>query len=143
MKVFSHPAITDVKDMRTLYPIAFSVDSKSYLVLSMNSNGQVLKQVVHKRKSCRGDWPKFTLPQSAPQSLSDMWRFSFEIGAAQLCPLQKSRRNHRSYGNPPNTVWFSFRHKSVNMTLYSHGLEAGGFWNDGNWLWHSIAVYLP
>ena len=35
MKVFSHPAITDVKDMRTLYPIAFSVDSKSYLVLSM------------------------------------------------------------------------------------------------------------
>lgn len=74
MKVFSHPAITDVKDMRTLYPIAFSVDSKSYLVLSMNSNGQpqVLQQVVHKRKSCRGDWPKFTLPQSAPQSLSDM-----------------------------------------------------------------------
>lgn len=49
MKVFSHPAITDVKDMRTLYPIAFSVDSKSYLVLSMNSNGQVLEQVVHKR----------------------------------------------------------------------------------------------
>lgn len=72
MKVFSHPAITDVKDMRTLYPIAFSVDTKSYLVLSMNSNGQVLEQVVHKRKSCRGDWPKFTLPQSTPQSLSDM-----------------------------------------------------------------------
>lgn len=72
MKVFSHPAITDVKDMRTLCPIAFSVDSKSYLVLSMNSNGQVLEQVVHKHKSCRGDWPKFTLPQSAPQSLSDM-----------------------------------------------------------------------
>ena len=89
MKVFSHPAITDVKDMRTLYPIAFSVDSKSYLVLSMNSNGQVLEQVVHKRKSCRGDWPKFTLPQSAPQSLSDMWRFSFEIGAAKLGPVTK------------------------------------------------------
>ena len=89
MKVFSHPAVTDVKDMRTLYPIAFSVDTKSYLVLSMNSNGQVLKQVVHKRKSCRGDWPKFTLPQSVPQSLSDMWRFSFEIGAAQLCPVTK------------------------------------------------------
>lgn len=129
MKFFSHPAITDDKDMRTLYPIAFSVDTKSYLVLSMNSNGQVLEQVVHKHQSCLRDWPKLNCTKVRHRANPICDASVSRPARRSFAPLQTSRRNHRSY--PPSTVWFSFQHKSsrcsVNMTLYSHGLEAGGF----------------
>ena len=44
----------------------------------------------------------FPLHQSVTRNLSDMWRSTFEICTAKarrsFAPLQKSRRNHRSYG---------------------------------------------